>query len=96
MGNTATMEKTIEDSKNMEEFKDTLMKLGFYPLTELLKTYYFEWKELKLNMSFLSSEEEDADTFEKIQKVKRKYTIVKEILQVKRNDFNKKLVHPYR
>ena len=84
----------MENSESIEDSK--IMKLGFYPLTELLRTYYFEWKKLKLSMSFLSLEEEDADVFEKIQKVKRKYRMVKEILQVKKNDFNKKLVHPYR
>ena len=86
---------TMKDSETIEMLKGTLMKLGFYPLSELLRTYYFEWKELKLSMSFFSSKEEDADVFEKIQTVKKKYTIAKEILQIKRNNFNKKLTHPY-
>ena len=58
-------------------------KLGEYQLRELQKTYYYRWREIKRDMSFFTSPEEDKEAFEKITELKKKYFEIKEYLQKK-------------
>ena len=76
-----------------------LHHLTIYELNERLRTYYYQWRDIKRDISFFSSDEEDEKTFNKICELKGNYKYVKDIIAIKAKESAKesakKLIRSY-
>jgi len=63
--------------------EDRFAKLSEYQLRELQRTYYYQWRDLKRDISFFATEEDDTEMYRKISELKKKYFEIKAYLQEK-------------
>ena len=85
--NTANIETKPQESN--------LYHLTTYELNERLRTYYYQWRDIKRDLSFFSTDEEDEETFKKICELKANYKYVKDIIAIKAKETAKKLTRSY-
>jgi hypothetical protein len=92
MNQSSTIATNTATTKPLE---CNLYHLTTYELNERLRTYYYQWRDIKRDMSFFSSEEEDEEMFKKISELKANYKYVKDIIAIKAKETAKKLIRSY-